>query len=105
MSKNRELVELFMSESFRTHKSDLSRYVSRSFIFKSHRYGELDFENYVKYAAKYYRQEEVQIDWIHSTDDEHFGVAYTVMDNVDDREFGVLAVTIIDDLVDFVAEQ
>ncbi|MGL1920008.1 MAG: hypothetical protein OCD03_03195 [Hyphomicrobiales bacterium] len=104
MSKNSDLVAFFMGETFRTHKGDLNQYVSSNFVFKSSRYGELDFENYVSYAAQYYREEKVVIEWINSSDDQHFGVAYTAHNELGQKVFGVLAVTLIDSLIVIVAE-
>lgn len=104
MSKNSELVRLFMSETFRTYKGDLGKYALPEFVFKSTRFGELDFDHYVKYASEYYREEKVDIKWIHSTDDINFGVAYEVMDNNVVHKFGILAVTVSSGLVSKVME-
>lgn len=104
MSRNSELVTFFMDETFRTYKDNLGRYVGADFVFKSSRFGELNFEDYVKYAAQYYREDKVEIKWIHSTDDVNFGVAYMVVEKSGQQVFGILAVTLNDGLVSIVAE-
>ena len=95
LSKNKKLVEYFLSEPYRREKENLLHIIAEDFVFRSTRFGAMDFDAYAEYAKKYYVEEVITIDWIQSKDDKNFGVAYTAV-HEGKTIFGNLAVSVVD---------
>ena len=98
MSKNQRLVKYFLSEPYRREKEELVDIVSSDFVFRSTRFGSMDFRSYCKYAKKYYVEEVITFDWIQTKDDKNFGIAYTAT-HEGKTFFGNLEVSVMNDKI------
>lgn len=108
MSKNHEIIMLFLSDFYRDKRAELAEIISPNFLYSSPFFGDADFNEYVDWMSKMSNQRSItNLSQLESDNDRVFNYSFKLKvldftDGFEEEMIGKTTIIINDGLIEFV---